>query len=137
MHPYLIEVLIRQRVADLHMSARPHSSPMLGRHRGRSRSVRYRAGLVVRVTPLALDAAKLGVLREGLLTAATGAIPPGRDARRSLPHGRRAAVRSAGAVDRSPNRASASRQASRTRQESFHTLGLVPSWRASVATRYT
>ena len=50
--------------------------------------------------------------------------------------GERAAVRSAGAVDRSPYRCSAARQASRTRYRSFTIRGRVRSWRASIATRW-
>ena len=50
--------------------------------------------------------------------------------------GQRAAVRSPGAVDRSPYRCSAARQASRTRYRSLLSRGRRPSWRASIATRW-
>ena len=50
--------------------------------------------------------------------------------------GRRAAVRSPGAVRRSPYRCSAIRQVSRTRYRSFESRGLPPSCRANIATMW-
>jgi hypothetical protein len=54
MHPYSMELLIRQRVADLHKSARRYSSPMPGWRRPRNCSVGYRAGWALVEIGLAL-----------------------------------------------------------------------------------
>ena len=54
MHPYLMELLVRQRVADLRTSARRYCSPMPGERRRRSRSVRYRTGWALVEIGLAL-----------------------------------------------------------------------------------
>ena len=44
MHPYMIELLARQREAELRRSALRHGPPVPRRRRGRRRSVRHRAG---------------------------------------------------------------------------------------------
>ncbi len=44
MHPYMIELLARQREAELRRSALRHGPPVPRRRRGRRRSVSNRAG---------------------------------------------------------------------------------------------
>jgi hypothetical protein len=54
MHSYLTELLIRQRMADLHKSARRYGSPIPGERPRRSRSVRCRTGWALVEIRLAL-----------------------------------------------------------------------------------
>ena len=53
MHPYMIELLARQRGAELRRSARRHGPHVPGRRRGR-RSVRHRAGRALAAIGLTL-----------------------------------------------------------------------------------